>query len=248
MKMIKKKLIALISTLSLVSVVGVATAVSANAANLELKYNEELSSSTVKVVDINYNVESSLYTLGGKLKLNYDGATAEYEGLIQGDTPDWMQNGSLYAFAWSDFNMSFKVASSGTVGRFKITVPEGTPEFTIDFTEIALECYESTYDVADITVTIPGATVEEEESETIAATPAGKFEKWADAKTQAFKANLTAAQAAKTVTWKVTGEVEGVLKEKTAAANLGTVTGINMVIGLIVTNAVDGLTATVVVE
>jgi hypothetical protein len=226
MKMIKKKLIAFISTLSLASVVAMAAAVSANAANVELKYNEELSTATLKVVDVNYSVEAPLFSFGGRFDVNCPGATVAYEKLVKyeaGLTP----NGTSLGMDWSDLDFVGDVPASGTHGRLNVTVPEGTGEFTVSFCNIAvMDLDMGEYEVADITITIPGATVEppvdpeppvvEPEPETINATSAGKFTKWEDAKTQAFKANLTAAQAAKTVTWNVTDGTQSQLLQTLA--------------------------------
>jgi hypothetical protein len=257
--MIKKNLVSFFAASAMALSVGIISANAAVESGMDLEYvaSDVATERIVKVYYAGTETPTSGVS-GANICLNVVGADIEgvayilptSTGDVKFDTPEdpVFENGQIFLNLVAGGRVA---AENQELVTFVLTVPEGTGEFTIsvdtDESYLFDGLNEEWYIACDAeTLTIPGAKVEEEEEEpeTIAATPAGKFEKWADAKTQAFKANLTAAQVAKTVTWKVTDGTN----TKTAAANLGTVTGVDMVIGLIVTNAVNGLSATVVVE
>jgi hypothetical protein len=104
--------------------------------------------------------------------------------------------------------------------------------------------------ILDYITVAPLSTGEEEEPVVINAEYAGMFTYWQDAPVaQAFFANLTAEQAAKdSIVWTVTDGTPD--KTKTEVANIDTeVSGESgVVLGLVVSNAVEGLTATVTVK
>lgn len=200
--MIKKKLIGLISAISLVSVVGIASTVSADDSVAELKYNEELSTPTVKVVDVNYSVsESGLGSFYGKFIADCSEENMEYETLVSFDTDTQYRNEKL-TIDWADMSENGEVASSGTHGRLKITVPEGTPEFSVSFTEIAMCSFDGNdeYYPDDITITIPGATVDNSPTP-IDAAKLDTYDTYADDAVTAYTAVVPAADVDKTFEW-----------------------------------------------
>jgi hypothetical protein len=137
--------------------------------------------------------------------------------------------------------------SDNLLATVEITVPEGAEDFDLS---VLLGSYVTNIDFEDaeleeaITITIPGAKPADE---TVAATSVGTFNEWTEeAAVAAFTATLTAEQAAKTVTWNVT---DGTTTKTQATTVDTTISGENdVVIGLMVKNAVAGLSASVVVK
>lgn len=167
--MIKNKLIALTSTLALASVICVATAVSANAANVELNYNEDLSTATVKVIDVDYSLDGPLTTLGGVFYVDCEGATMKYNCLVNYDAT-LTSTGTQASLDWADVGPNGDVAASGTHGQLSITVPEGTSEFDVRFGEVVAMDLDWNVFETDITITVPAFVTEPDKDPFVSAT------------------------------------------------------------------------------
>lgn len=219
------------------------------------------STETNKIVDIFYFGDelSDLSSYSMKISVP-DGIvpvyTPAFDGTITNDSAAGLLNvleADIKTTAWS---------ADKKLGSFTLATAEGHGELRVELsfldmyaTDANLDTYEGTvyydgtgeFDNGDASwLVIPAWTTGggEEEVET---TPAGFFKYWQnDTAAAAFTATLTADQAAKTVTWTVTdGE-----KTKTADTTVDTsVSGAgDVVIGLVISNAVEGLTATVTVK
>lgn len=253
----KKKFLSILAVAAMAS----CCAISASAAvydQVTLVYDEADSTPTAKSIDVycagDVTYAATLdFLVEGVTILDYsftpapDMFDAPVDRLDWNDVPagkiGWMINGK------AGEPVSFNGAPIATL---TLTIPEDAKDFTVelaggscvgdaDWNEDIIEY--------DTKITIPGAAVEEPEEEPVVinAEDAGFFTYWQNATAaKAFYATLTAEQAAKSVTWTVTDGSE----TKTADTTVDTtITGENdVVIGLVVSNAKDALTATVTVK
>ena len=261
--MIKKNLVSFIAAATMVLSIG---AISANAAvenGIDLEYVAS-DIATERIINIYYvgDLLEATGVSGTEIYLKIDGATVEdYTLTLPTSTSEFKfdydkandaSDLSIGSVAFALFSNGGIITDNQLLATLSLTVPEETGEFSVsldadnysylfdgtqDMNEVACE---------DITITIPGATVEPTE-ETVDAVSEGMFTYWQDAPAaQAFSATLTAEQAAKSVTWNVTKGEDTVSQATTVDT---TVSGdADVVIGLVVSNAVEGLTATVTVK
>lgn len=255
----KMKFIASVLAMSLLSslCIGSFSASAATGKSLNLVYDSENSTATEKYINAYYQGFDGV--IGAAINVNIEGATATGAtftyGLELGDAADSIgHTPNVSALASGKFSFSTSIVAmneyltgpDNLFGTFKFVVPEGTEEFTVSIEEgsnITDADWEA-YDLDVTSVTIPGAKPADE---TVAATSVGTFNEWTEeAAVAAFTATLTAEQAAKTVTWNVT---DGTTTKTQATTVDTTISGENdVVIGLMVKNAVAGLSASVVVK
>lgn len=249
----KNKLIALVASLSMVAtyvVSGVTSVFAANTPEFILKYNDngivDVYFANIAdswnfnfVIDIPETITAVTFTPEADVKAAFDNNDAVFE------------NQQLKAtYVSSGDGMTFNDNGETKVGSFSITIADDSADIVlvpsyVNIDDLAEVSYST--DLGNIIVaplTIPGAKPADE---TVAATSVGTFNEWTEeAAVAAFTATLTAEQAAKTVTWNVT---DGTTTKTQATTVDTTISGENdVVIGLMVKNAVAGLSASVVVK
>lgn len=202
---------------------------------------------TTRCVDVVIGGDVADVFQAGEIWFDVDESAYEsYEFVpVEGVAADKIKN--QFGFFYESVDASVAL-TDGKLGYLKFTVEAGAPEFTVTLNEDSYvegkKCEAEVGEYATVTIPAWSTGGGEEEVET---TPAGFFKYWQnDTAAAAFTATLTADQAAKTVTWTVTdGE-----KTKTADTTVDTsVSGAgDVVIGLVISNAVEGLTATVTVK